>query len=244
VLCSSTLTHQLDIHLYSFAVDSLTSHLCVPKFLVYRALIWWQYHLCCKNSWCKIGIRTLCALQENDCNVSKLFLVMDFTLKLRMAMYTIPQPSSQQLPASFLHICPISAHYYYYFCCHSIPHSFSQRVGVQYRHSGVADNCLVPAPCAYSYSFLGVVGDNLWLCSQLGCVHTNRVEVSPIQSSQTHKDTAVTLWLTYSGHHGSAYTPAESSPTSLAESRVLMPPISFSSVRLQWSCVMAVILNK
>ena len=35
--------------------------------------------------------------------------------------------------------------------------------------------------------------------------------MSPIQSSQTLKDTAVTLWLTFNGRHGSAYTPAESS---------------------------------
>jgi hypothetical protein len=65
----------------------------------------------------------------------------------------------------------------------------SQRVGV-------ADNCLAPAPCAYPYPFLGIVDDNLWLCSQLGCVRTNRVESSPIQPNQIHKDTTVTLWLT------------------------------------------------
>ena len=82
-------------------------------------------------------------------------------------MYIIPEPSSQQLPATVLHICHISAHYYYYFGCYSIPHSFSQRVGVQCRYSGVADDCLEPAPCAYSYCFLGVVDDNLWLCTQL-----------------------------------------------------------------------------
>jgi len=45
----------------------------------------------------------------------------------------------------------------------------------------------------------------------LGCVHTNRFESSPIQSGQTHKDAAVTLWLTYNGSRGSAYTPTESS---------------------------------
>jgi hypothetical protein len=39
------------------------------------------------------------------------------------------------------------------------------------------------------------------------CTH----QQSRVQSSQTHKGTAVTLWLTYGGHHGSAYTPAESS---------------------------------
>ena len=113
------------------------------------------------------------------------------------------------------------------------------------------------------------------------CIHTSRVKSSPIQSSQTHKDAAVTLWLTDSGHRGHAYTPAESSqvqsspvrltetwqwlcglltvataavhthqqsqvqssPTSLAEWRVLMPHISFLSVRLQWSCVTAAILR-
>jgi len=73
--------------------------------------------------------------------------------------------------------------------------------------------------------------------SLLGCVHTNRVESSPIQSSQTHKDAVVTLWLTFNGRRSSAYTPAESSRvesshTSLAESRVLMPHVLFSSVRL------------
>jgi len=55
--------------------------------------------------------KTLCALQENNCNITKLFLLMDFTLKRRMAMYIIPQPPSQQLPATILHICFISAHY-------------------------------------------------------------------------------------------------------------------------------------
>jgi len=44
-----------------------------------------------------------------------------------------------------------------------------------------------------------------------GCVHTNRVESSPIQSSQTHEDAAETLWITYNGRRDSAYTPAESS---------------------------------
>ena len=45
----------------------------------------------------------------------------------------------------------------------------------------------------------------------LGCVHTNKAKSSPIQSSQTHKDASVTLWLTYIGSRGSAYNPAESS---------------------------------
>ena len=105
--------------------------------------------------------KTLYTLQENNCSISKLFMLMDFTLKHRMAMCTILQPSSQQLPASVLHIYLISAHYYYYFGCHSIPNSFSQRVGVRYRYSGVADSCLESAPRAYSYSFLGVVEDDL-----------------------------------------------------------------------------------
>jgi len=34
-------------------------------------------------------------------------------------------------------------------------------------------------------------------------------ESSSVQSSQTHKDAAVTLWLTYNGHHGRAYTPPD-----------------------------------
>jgi len=40
-------------------------------------------------------------------------------------------------------------------------------------------------------------------------VHTH--QQSPVQSSQTRKDAAVTLWLAYNGNRGSAYTPAESS---------------------------------
>jgi hypothetical protein len=32
--------------------------------------------------------------------------------------------------------------------------------------------------------------------TRLGRVHTNRLESSPIQSSQTHKDAEMTLWLT------------------------------------------------
>ena len=50
-----------------------------------------------------------------------------------------------------------------------------------------------------------------WTDVDIGCIHTNRVESSPIQSSQTHKDVAVTLWLTYNVRHCSAYRPAESS---------------------------------
>jgi hypothetical protein len=67
----------------------------------------------------------------------------------------------------------------------------------------------------------------LRIISALGCVHTDRVESSPIHSGQTHKDAAVTLWLTYNGRRGSAYTPAESSPMSLADSKVMMPHASF-----------------
>jgi hypothetical protein len=52
----------------------------------------------------------------------------------------------------------------------------------------------------------------------LGCVHTNRVESSPIQSSQIHEDSAETLWLAYNDSRGSAYTPAESSRVESHES--------------------------
>ena len=52
---------------------------------------------------------------------------------------------------------------------------------------------------------------NFFTENRLGCVHTNRVESSPIQSIQTHEDAAETLWLTYNGRRGSAYTPTESS---------------------------------
>jgi hypothetical protein len=41
--------------------------------------------------------------------------------------------------------------------------------------------------------------------------YTPRVESSPIQSSQTHKDAAVTLWLIYNDRRDRAYTRAESS---------------------------------
>jgi len=46
----------------------------------------------------------------------------------------------------------------------------------------------------------------------------SRVESSPVQSSQTHKDAAVSLWLTYNGSSGSAYTPTESSRVESHES--------------------------
>ena len=77
---------------------------------------------------------------------------------------------------------------------------------------------------------MGCYGDSKGAYPQ---TESSRVESSPIQSSWTHKDAAVTLWLTYNGRRGSAYTPAESSPMSLAESSVLMPKVSFSSVRRQ-----------
>ena len=57
-----------------------------------------------------------------------------------------------------------------------------------------------------------------WLVYNKGCVHTNRVESSPIQSSQTHKDAAGPLWLTYNGSRCGAYTPAESSQVKSRES--------------------------
>ena len=70
---------------------------------------------------------------------------------------------------------------------------------------------------------------------ELGCVRTNRVESSPIQSSQTQKDAAFCGLLTMAVEAVRTHQQSrvESSPTSLAESRVLMPDVSFSSVRLQ-----------
>ena len=66
------------------------------------------------------------------------------------------------------------------------------------------------------------------LVPPLGCIYIKRVESSPIQSSQTHKDVAVTVaylqLLTRQCVHTSR---VESSPTSLAESRVLMPHVFF-----------------
>jgi hypothetical protein len=56
------------------------------------------------------------------------------------------------------------------------------------------------------------------------------MELSPFQSSQTHKDAAATLWLTYNGRRGSAYTPAESSRVPrVLPSQVMMMHASFSS---------------
>ena len=70
-----------------------------------------------------------------------------------------------------------------------------------------------------------------------GCVHTNRVDSSPVQSSQTHKDAAVCLWLTYNGRRGRAYTPAESSWVESHEScRVKsLDAACLIFVRIQWS---------
>ena len=59
---------------------------------------------------------------------------------------------------------------------------------------------------------------SMYAFTHIGCVHTNRVESSPIQSSQTHKDAVVTPWLTFNGRRGSAYTPAESSRVQSHES--------------------------
>ena len=72
-----------------------------------------------------------------------------------------------------------------------------------------------------------------------GCVHTNRVESSRVQSSP------VRLTKTQQWPCGLQWPPrpcvhtsrVESSPTSLAQSRVLIPHASFSSFRLQWSGV-------
>jgi len=51
--------------------------------------------------------------------------------------------------------------------------------------------------------------DLFWFDEFEGCVHTSRAKLSPIQSSQTHKGVAVTLWFIYNGSRGSGYTPAE-----------------------------------
>jgi len=73
-------------------------------------------------------------------------------------------------------------------------------------------------PSSYMWSVVdhNVITRRMTVCYILNrCwhrVHThNRVESSPIQSSQSHKDVAVTLWLTYNVRHCSAYRPAESS---------------------------------
>ena len=83
----------------------------------------------------------------------------------------------------------------------------------------------------YRYSAWNVyhVCDAMSLVS-LGCVHTNRVESSPIQSSQTHKDAAGPLWLTMAAAAVRTHQQSrvESSHASLAESRVLMPHVLFS----------------
>jgi len=55
-------------------------------------------------------------------------------------------------------------------------------------------------------------------CLQPKGAYTPRVESSPIQSSQTQKDAAVTLWLSYNGSRNSVYTPAESSRVASHES--------------------------
>jgi hypothetical protein len=57
----------------------------------------------------------------------------------------------------------------------------------------------------------------------LGCVHTKRVQSSPVKVSQIHKDAAMALLLAFNGRRGGSYTPAASSQvesTRLAESKV------------------------
>jgi len=67
------------------------------------------------------------------------------------------------------------------------------------------------------------------------CVHTTKVELSPIQSNQTHKDAAVTLQLTYNGRRSHAYT-----PTCVHTNRVELSWVQPSPTRLtktqQWLC--------
>ena len=68
--------------------------------------------------------------------------------------------------------------------------------------------------------------------------YTPTVESSPIQSSQTHKDAAVTLWLTYNGSRSSAYTPpAESSRVESSRVESSRVPRAWPSQSLAVSCL-------
>jgi len=71
----------------------------------------------------------------------------------------------------------------------------------------------------------------------LGCVHTNRVESSRVQSSpvrltKTRQCLCGLLTMAAAAVRTHQQSRVESSHTNLAESRVLMPHVPFSSVRL------------
>ena len=86
-----------------------------------------------------------------------------------------------------------------------------------------------------------------WLAENwLGCAQTSRVECSPFQSSQTHKDAAVTLWLTYNDRRGNVYTRTESSPVQSHEScrvKSLYAACSISVSHTPAICLTAAILR-
>jgi len=96
---------------------------------------------------------------------------------------------------------------------HSPWFSHANNSGQEYKSCSYSLCNLLQSP-AVSYP----QGPAPYSLTPLGCVHTNRFESSPVQSSQTHKDAAVTLWLTFNGHRGSVYTPAESSRVQSHES--------------------------
>jgi hypothetical protein len=52
-----------------------------------------------------------------------------------------------------------------------------------------------------------------WMLTPFGCVPTNGVQASRVESDQTHKDAAETIWLTHTGYA------RECVPTSRVESR-------------------------
>ena len=67
------------------------------------------------------------------------------------------------------------------------------------------------------------------------CIHNNRVESNPLQSSQTYKDAAVTLLLAMAV--ATVRTHQQRRVPRVLPSQVLKPHSSFSPVRLQWSSV-------
>jgi len=128
------------------------------------------------------------------------------------------------------------------------------RAQIEYSTSRIWDWCVLYCNANFEVSFLcNVPGKRKWLFRKnfypsnslylrVRIHQHSRVESNPVQSDSQRRGRHSVAYL--NGRRGSAYTPVESSRVesspvqsslmSLAESKVLVSPASFSSVRLQW----------
>jgi hypothetical protein len=145
----------------------VTWPICVPKFVVYPALVWLQYYLSCKNNWCKFGIRHCIHCRKITVTFLNYFCwwISYWNIRWQCKSFHSHLRINSLLPfcihASFLPVSTIIL------VVIPSPIHCLQRGGVLCRHGGVAENWLEPVSCVHSYSCLSVVDDNLWLCIQL-----------------------------------------------------------------------------